>query len=476
MRFILIVLLIFAPGADAASHYIRVAASGANDGSSWTNAFTAIPGTLTRGDTYYLAGGTYVGDVTLASTVSGSTLVTLKKANVSDNGSDPGWNLSYATTQALIEGNFEIVNSYTIIEGVTGSSRSGYGIKILQPTGTSGNAIFYQDDGTSFVQVLHLELEGPGQGYSVGVSGVKNNNTGSPVKGNHYANLYFHGLSENGFVFVRVAGTSYADYGLLFENNILDDSGYNVAGQHGQGIQCGSGFSPGMQDQQSYWIVRNSIFHNFNGTGMIACLGYSSNDHFEIYNNVFWDDNYSFNTTWIPFDNSAPASSPGVIYFSSTSQSADNILVANNTFYQMSRATVFIDGTATNSTVTNNLWTDDNFNIITQGATGSYNDYYGCFTIISMGIFGCPYGETGQQGESMQPTVNPSTGNFHLVPGANAIGNGQNLSSIFTVDAAGNARAPSGPWDIGALNFIAGTQTPKGVGASHGVGASGAVN
>ena len=43
----------------AANHCVRAGATGANDGSSWADAWTDLPGTFTRGDTYYVAAGAY---------------------------------------------------------------------------------------------------------------------------------------------------------------------------------------------------------------------------------------------------------------------------------------------------------------------------------------------------------------------------------------------------------------------------------
>lgn len=454
-RLVALAILVGACPLFAANWYIRVGATGSNNGSSWANAFTAIPGTLIRGDTYYLAGGTYTGNVIIGSTVSGSTVTTLKKANAADNSGDAGWDAAFASTQAVIQGSFRILDSYMIVDGVTGEGEFGHGIKIIQTTVASGNAVVNQDSGTSFVHLLHVEIEGPGMGYATGSSGFKNNNLSVTVKGNRYAYMYVHDMSQMGFTSVNAAGTSYPDYGALFEYNVIKNTGYNLAGQHGQAIQCGSGSGA---STQSYWIIRNSVFHNTGGvaTAMIACLGYSTNQNFQIRNNIFRNDNLSFDTDWIPFDNSKPAVSPGVIYFSSTSSTAENILVANNTFYQLSRATVYFAGTNTNNTVINNLWMSSNFNIVTQGATGSYNDYYACFNIISSGIYGVPYGETGQQGESSSPVVDAAAADFRLIAGANAIGNGLNLSSVFTDDIVGTTRPSSGAWDIGAYQSTAG--------------------
>lgn len=61
MKRLLILLLLLLPGtAGATDHYINAAVSGgSDDGSDWTNAWTTLPATLTRGDTYWIADGQY---------------------------------------------------------------------------------------------------------------------------------------------------------------------------------------------------------------------------------------------------------------------------------------------------------------------------------------------------------------------------------------------------------------------------------
>src|ERR1017187_8394658 len=63
MRIYLMLLLSLT--CQAATHYVRASATGSNDGSSWASAFTSIPTSLVRGDTYYIAGGTFPGNATL---------------------------------------------------------------------------------------------------------------------------------------------------------------------------------------------------------------------------------------------------------------------------------------------------------------------------------------------------------------------------------------------------------------------------
>lgn len=447
-------MLLAAFTCEAADRHIRAGATGANDGSDWTNAYTTIPNPLVRGDTYYIAGGTYTGDVTIASAESSTTRVTIRKATVSAHGSETGWDAGYATGQAVIEGSVIINNGYLTIDGVTGSGRTGHGIKIIDTVVSSGNAIITVASGAQSLELAHLEIEGPGMGYSVGASGFKQNNISTTVKGHHLHHIYAHDISQNGYFFVNIVGTSYSDYGLLFEDNVLDNSGYNIAGQHGQGIQCGSGAAA---SAQSYWIIRNSIFYNVTGTADIACLGYSVNDNFLIYNNLFYNENLSFDAgSWIPYEALKDASSPGVIYFSSTSSSAEYVGIYNNTFYRIGRNTIYFAGTSTNNVAKNNLFLSSRFSLIHQQVTATNNDYWDCNVIITSGSFGCPWNETAQQGESESPVVDAASANFQLKPGMNAIGGGENLYSIFTTDRAGNARPASGAWDIGAYQYSPG--------------------
>jgi hypothetical protein len=53
-----VVLIALPTMASAANHYVRAGASGNGSGADWTNAYTDLPGSLTRGDTYYVAAGT----------------------------------------------------------------------------------------------------------------------------------------------------------------------------------------------------------------------------------------------------------------------------------------------------------------------------------------------------------------------------------------------------------------------------------
>src|SRR5574337_72794 len=111
--------------AMAANHYVRAGAAGNNSGSDWTNAYSTLPSTLTRGDTYYVADGSY-GSYTFKTAASGSTRIYVKKAIASDHGTDAGWLSSYGDGQAVFTATMIFNTSYWTFDGQTGRGKSGY--------------------------------------------------------------------------------------------------------------------------------------------------------------------------------------------------------------------------------------------------------------------------------------------------------------------------------------------------------------
>src|SRR5437762_6226040 len=127
---LLLGLCLAGSSASAASHYVRAGATGAGNGNSWTDAWSALPGTLTRGDTYYIAGGSYNG-ATFNTPASGTTYITVKKATVADHGTATGWQDSYGTAQAAFSGEFVFLTDYWILDGVSRTGlKAGYGFKL----------------------------------------------------------------------------------------------------------------------------------------------------------------------------------------------------------------------------------------------------------------------------------------------------------------------------------------------------------
>jgi hypothetical protein len=115
------------------TNYVRAGASGANDGTDWNNAFTDFPGTLDRGEYYYVADGTYTLP-SLNTANSGSDRIYIIKATVADHGTSTGWDNGYGDGQADLGTATATRGQYTI-DGNTRNAtnwNSGYGFKLDQ--------------------------------------------------------------------------------------------------------------------------------------------------------------------------------------------------------------------------------------------------------------------------------------------------------------------------------------------------------
>lgn len=427
-------------------HYIRAGAVGANDGSSWANAWTSLgAATWTRGDTYYIAGGTYNESafVYIHPATSGTSTVAIKKANASDNSGDPGWSSAYATDVAYINGPsgsifpvLDFANGYVTIDGVTGSGTSGHGIVIYNQSHTDV-VLFEAGSGYS---ISHCEIKGTSYGGTTdGYSGIQF----SGGKNIYVGYCWIHDVSINGLVSFAVVGTSYSDYGFLFENNVLSETGgCTDPGKHGQGMQLG------FNSEMAYCIIRNSIIRNAVGSAFIAFLGGGSANHhdFRIYNNIFYI------TDPVTYD----IVSPGVIW-SHIDAVKTNISILNNTTYGLTGATIsgsviLEHPSPTNTVLDNNIFEGCRLTGHAGLTTESNNGYYN-----NTGS-GIPSGTTNQVNGSSTTFNNAASYDFTLKAGGYAVGAGLDLSATFTTDITGTTR--SSPWSLGAYSYGSGVVAP----------------
>lgn len=116
MRAVIAILFAALQVASSANVYIRAGASGAADGSNWTDAFTNAPSAMTRGNTYYFADGAYPDDL-YDDALSGTTLITIKKASTSDHGTETGWSSTYGDGQAVFTGKMKFRKGFYVFDG-----------------------------------------------------------------------------------------------------------------------------------------------------------------------------------------------------------------------------------------------------------------------------------------------------------------------------------------------------------------------
>jgi hypothetical protein len=411
------VILLACNLSHAANHYICAGASGANDGTSWANAFTDIPATLVRGDTYYIAGGNYnSGTHTFNTPASGSTYIYLKKANVNDNGGDAGFSMAFATNQAIFtstSGPVWVIHMVNLsVDGVTGSGTNGYGIKLNETSTASDSCctIYSYATAPDGLIVKHVEcaLPDPSGNYSGGSSSSEYNIYPQIWPGPSPMLLqsnYIHG----GIGTVILNGTS----------NVIDHC--YLARTGGQGHSDMVAIPNGQNVTIKYCVFENLMDPSTTYIEPQVNGGDVPNGIY-IYGNIFRATSAGEGTE-----------NPSV--FSSTShEQVLNVYIYNNTIYGlhasppsegMSDTGVYCSTNTSTITVRNNIWQAC---VYDPGMDCAANDH----NLLNTG------------GASF---VNAAAGNFHLVANTTA---GVNLGSPYNIDPDGNTRTT---WSLGAYEY-----------------------
>ena len=437
-QLLVVTLFLFSAGglARAANYCVRAGASGSNNGSDWTNAYTNLPSTLVRGSTYYIADGSYSG-YTFNDAVSGASLITIKKAIASDHGTGTGWSSGYGDGLATF-GSFTFDTSYWVIDGQTGggpgSWESGFGIK-LTPTGTGGKIVRINSSAGN-ITFAHVEMEHNGRNthdrnedifYALGAS---QNVTISYCYLHNVARCHLLTTSMNAFTI---------EYSKIARNGSGGDSIHREA------------WSARVDDNV---VVRYNIFEDISNTAVIALVNGNGNaENWQIYGNVFWRT---------PGDPSGVSSCIQVKYASPTFVSAVNWKVYNNAIVNLKGlgAGLSIGGGSGNVTK-NNIWYNNNVNIIQFGNTSHDYNWFednhrtggSCDPFCDLDPTNAGNETNGIHGLA-DPFVDWENGDFDLTSGTSARDNGTDLGTSYDQDAYGNTRGQDGNWDIGAYEYV----------------------
>jgi len=146
-RFSIIFLLILS-SVSAASHHVRQDASG--NGNDWANAYGSLPSSLTRGDTYYIADGTYN---SYDFDDTGTQLITIKKATIADHGTNTGWQDSYGDGQAVFSSPLEFSTANWLFDGQVWH---GFKVNCNNVAGGGGGGSVYISGNDVTIRYVHL--------------------------------------------------------------------------------------------------------------------------------------------------------------------------------------------------------------------------------------------------------------------------------------------------------------------------------
>ncbi len=454
---LLVIILLVALIPDialSAIHYIRTGAGGSNNGTNWTNAWNALGSvTWTRGDTYYIADGSY-GAATFNQAQSGTTLITVKKAwstayGNGDHGPAGDWNESWGTGQATFS-SLDFGSGYWTLDGQAGGGPGTPGQSISWSTGLGFKVISSRDaivEAGAYNQINMHHIEITANNMSSEQDGID----GGTIDGT-WSYLYFHDILGTPFHMLG-AGNN-----MIIEHCHINKA-YATATYHEETISDWGSDNVTFRYNYIKDQANTGFIIGINGPGTMA--------DWKIYGNVFRQTGISgyVNSTAIH-----------TFMDSSNWVTANNWVVYNNTFIRCwPWATIAFDAGSGN-VVKNNLWyhlydaDETNYSGIGSGSTTTedYNywvksyihSYYAPTGAHDGPITYYPVEDCYRADPTADPFIDYANGDFRLstpLVHDSTSYPGENLGSPYNQDWYGNTRGVDGTWDRGALEYQEGT-------------------
>jgi len=414
MKLALSILLLATMTGYSANHYVREGAAGTASGDNWTDAYTALPASLTRGDTYYIADGTYA-SYTVDDAQSGTSVITIKKASASDHGTETGWNSTYGDGQAVFNSSFNITRPWIVFDGSYRNESNywdgdSYGFKIQ--TVANNQTLMNMANGSTpctnitvkFVFILAPIGILTSRPYAIDTE------TGDNAVMN--ANYVFHKVyvkgSNNPF-FIRQTKDALIEY-CAAELTSGSDT------YHGEMVNAFYHYFGGPTVRYSHFRDAYNGASGYNPGGGTGVIAIADNPYCYIYGNIF--------ERFYVGDGAIAAGWPN-----------DNVRVFNNTF---------IDGVAGSGALVRST--------IDEGHVGNmaYNNLaVGCANSTYNGLGVDAYNSTAAN----TIFVNYAAGNYRLASATTAGTNVAFFDAAYAIDPDGVSRTVDGVWDRGAFEF-----------------------
>lgn len=443
----------------AANHYVRAGATGNGSGTDWTNAYTDLPASLVRGDTYYIAAGSYVPyGHTFNDPESGTSVITLKTATQADHGTDTGWSSSYAGQVVFGGGNYqsgqqgilEFDTGYYVLNGVYRSGwESGYGMKVslppisTVPSGSTIRSIWVRGDGGGRnITLKYIDIGGYGQWnttfiHQYCVYHIEGDyGYGGDIDSWTIDHCYLHDTGEWSSPMLTDRASNWLIQYTEFARNT------SISSFHSEGWSA-RGDSPNI-------TFRYNRMVDINGSGEIVMLstgtGYNLSN-WKIYGNYFW------------IKTPGQYIGDGVIACMGSNTCSD-VYIYNNTFanFQGTQSGnginwYYSDASSSNVNAYDNLWYNCTNVSMSGSASGQITHDYNYF-ISDTGVPSETHIETG----STDPFVDLTNGDFHLTSETK---DGKHFSSPYDVDPDGVKRgSDNNIWSRGAYQYAPNSSSP----------------
>ena len=358
--------------------YVREGCSGtgndARDGdwntANCTDEISTAEAVAQRGDTIWVADGTYANGVTFNVGESSTTTIAVCKATVSTvdsdacpsaHGTSTGWVSTYGDGQATIVGQLNFTTDYWYFSGQTRDSSdwfdgTAYGF-VVDPGGTSARVYLNGSYGKfRYTYVVGQDYPGNYARFVISYEGALTVYTEVS---------YCYVTKGSNHFFMRNADYCTVEYTASYDANT------GGANDHGENVNL-----YGYYGSSDYNIIRYNIFKDSGVrnyiTAVIAQVGDTGN---EIYGNIFWGNDCTDGTMgWNGSD---------------SGKRVTNTKIYNNTFVDSGgyASGIMYESSASSGNVAyNNLWVGakiPSFQAVTQsnnttnGSTSLFNDYGG---------------------------------------------------------------------------------------------------
>jgi hypothetical protein len=401
------------------SKCVTPSGAGAGTGADWDNALSWASATPARGETWYLADGTY-SSKTLDTANSGASVITIKKATASSHVTETGWSSGMGDGQAVIS-ELTLGSDYWTVDGVVRNESdwkdgNSYGFRI---TSVTASTAITPNVAASHVVMRYINgggtegttYTGSEPTHAFRIAGFDEIATDWTIERCYMHNIgsialcHLYGL-DTGLIQYNWLGNAWGKEAIIgsivFKNvviryNVLKDAAGNT-GLPGEGATA----------DIAIWNSDNA----------------GDFDNNKIYGNVVWRTRDENNGGTIVVGGDNGVGWAGV--------PASNTEVYNNTIAGIQNALgglILING-GTGNIARNNLWWDT-----------------GTFSGASANT------ESDNVIASSDPFVDYSTGDFHL---SSTIA-GFDLSSPYDEDLEGEIRGNDGTFDVGAFEFVTDT-------------------
>jgi hypothetical protein len=411
--------------ASAANHYVDKDAGGANNGTSWSNAWESFGsinwGSVGAGDTIYISGGSssktysetlYVG----ADGASGNPLVITP-------GTDPGHGgdvildgLGSLSHGVDIDGDDYVVVRGLKLRNFTSGGKGAIHVSYVTGSVVEDNEVYITSRAGVFVQ----------------------ESTSITVRRNRMTSPTYVAAQTDGIYSQRNTGNTYE------HNHIVISNGHT--GGHDDGIQMFT--DADMTLRFNYIEQDNTKWENAQG---IYCT--ESSGTILAYGNVVYGPNTynglivlhliaQGNAKLYAYNNTLVGGKWGALRmnYAPGSVAKNNILVSTET----DSVGVSIYGITSDYDIDYNIyWGDTAYPGALNGSGKSWSQWQG-------------YGFEANGGFENPLLVNPSLRDFQVEEGSPAIDNGVALGSTYDIDIVGVSRPQGQGWDIGAYEYTGG--------------------